>query len=314
MICATVYDQQPQAMKSTHHRPARPGIFTWAPAMVAIALAATPLAAQNRLYVEGPDHNFHMVVRVTGGQPYVLENGRATPVDGDRFALKKVDEYLPILIKVTDQAQSSSSQQLAATDDNRNNELRYRAKFESADALDDVFLALEIEITNVGKRIFVFGVGRLEARTPKLVEVVAPLGHYLGANDSTLHVFVGSGEVLQSEMPESYREAQLDHLVANRVASLKPAAPRPLFGAMPVYPESLRSTGLKGSAVVTLTIDAAGKVVDPVVARASEPPFGAEALAAVRGWRFVPRVVDGRPVETRVSIRIDFDAPPAPNR
>ncbi len=270
-----------------------------------------PLAAQNRLYVEGSDGNFHAVVKVTGGQPYVLENGRATPVDGDRFALKKVDEYLPLFIKVTDQAQSSSSQQLAATDDYHNNELRYRAKFEAVDALEDVFLALELEITNVGKRIFVSEIGRLEARTPKLVEVVAPLGHYLGANGVTLHVFASGGEVLQSEMPASYREAQLDHLVANRVANLKTGAPQPLFGAMPAYPESLRSSGLKGSVVVTMTIDAAGKVVDPVVTRASEPPFGDEALAAVRDWRFVPRVMNGRAVDTRVSIPIEFDAPPA---
>lgn len=309
-----MYDQPPNAMNHTRHRSSRLRIHPWAIAALGLALAATPLAAQNRLYVEGADHNFHAVVKVTGGQPYVLENGRATPVDGDRFALKKVDEYLPVFLKVTDQVQSASSQQLAATDDNHNNELRYRAKFESTDPLDDVFLALEIEITNVGKTIFVSGIGRLEARTPKLVEVVAPLGHYLGANGVTLHVFAGGGEVLQSEMPESYREAQLDHLVANRVANLKAAAPRPLFGAMPEYPEALRLSGLKGSAVVTLTIDAAGRVVDPVVARASEPPFGVEALAAVRGWRFVPRVVDSRAVDTRVSIPIEFDAPPVPGR
>ncbi|HVT73185.1 MAG TPA: energy transducer TonB [Lacunisphaera sp.] len=301
-------------MNPSPRRPTRPGLRPWAPAALGLALAAAPLTAQNRLYVEGPDRNFHAVVKVTGGQPYVLENGRATPVDGDRFALRKVDEYLPVFVRVTDQAQSSSAQQLASTDDYHNNELRYRAKFESADALDDVFLALELEIANVGKRIFVSAIGRLEPRTPKLVEVVAPLGHYLGANGLVLHVFAGGGEVLQSEMPESYREAQLDHLVANRVAGVKAAAPRPLFGTMPEYPEALRSSGLKGQAVVTLTINVAGKVIDPVVSRASEPPFGAEALAAVRNWRFVPRVVDGRPVDTRVSIPIDFDAPPAPNR
>lgn len=277
---------------------------------ILLAAGLTPMAAQNRLYVQGADNNFHMVYKVSGGRPYVAENGQVVPTNGDRYALKKIEEYLPIFVTVRDQQVTSTSMHLASTDDYHNNQFHYRAKFESADALDDVFMALEMDITNVGKRIYVYGIGHLDARTPEPLEVTLPMGQYLGAGQVTLHLFVGGAEVLQSEMPEQFRQEQLDRMVAKRVASMKPATPKPFFGSMPAYPAALRQTGLKGTAVVTMVITAEGKVIDPVVDKASEAPFGDEALAAVRQWRFLPRVVDGRPVETRVSMPFAFDPPP----
>lgn len=279
---------------------------------VSLILAAwpAPVAAQNRLFVQGSDENYHAVCKVTGGQPYIMENGRAVATNGDRFALKKVEEYLPVLIAVSDEQATSTSMHLASTDDYHNNQFHYRAKFESADTQEDVFIALELEITNVGKRIYVYEIGRLEAGTPKPLDVNLPMGQYLGAGQLTIHLFVAGAEVLQSEMTEDYRQEQLDRVVAKRVATMKPAAPKPFFGSMPAYPAALRQTGLKGTAVVTMLITAQGRVRDPVVERASEPPFGQEALTAVRQWRFLPRVVDGQPVETRVSMPFAFDPPP----
>jgi TonB family protein len=231
------------------------------------------------------------------------------PANGDRFALKKVDEFLPILITVSDEQATSSGMDAASTDEYHNNQLRYKAKFESTDPLEDVFLAIELEIPNVGRHIFVYEIGRLEARTERPLEVTLPMGHYLGAGQLTIHLFVAGAEVLHSGMTEQFRQEQLDRMIAARVATLKPAAPRPFFGSMPAYPAALRSTGLKGTAVVAMRITAEGKVTDPVLESASEPPFGEAALAAVRTWRFLPRVVDGRPVETRVSMPIAFDPP-----
>jgi TonB family protein len=282
---------------------------------VSIVLAAwsAPLVAQNRLYVQGTDENYHAVCKVSGGQPYIMENGRAIATNGERYALKKVEEYLPVFITVRDAQATSSSMHLAATDDYHNNQFHYRAKFESADTLEDVFIALELEITNVGKRIYVYEIGHLEALTPTPLEVSLPMGQYLGAGQITLHLFVAGAEVLQSEMTEKYRTEQMDRMVAKRSATMKPSTPKPFFGSRPAYPAALQQTGLKGTAVVTMLITAQGKVLDPVVESASEPPFGEEALSAVRQWRFLPRVIDGRPVETRVSVPFTFDPPPPPN-
>jgi TonB family protein len=50
-------------------------------------------------------------------------------------------------------------------------------------------------------------------------------------------------------------------------------------------------------------------IKDPVVTEATEPAFGEAALQAVREWRFLPKVVDGRRVESQVSLPFSF-APP----
>ena len=72
---------------------------------------------------------------------------------------------------------------------------------------------------------------------------------------------------------------------------------------------ALRKAGVKGKAVVTVRITPQGTVRDPVVESASDPAFGEAALAAVRQWRFIPRVEDGRAVEARVNMPFVF-APP----
>jgi TonB family protein len=302
--------------KTSSHRRARGSqVIRWCRSgAICVVLAAwqAPLTAQNRLYVEGSDDNFHAVCKVSGGRPYILENGRAVATNGNRFALKKIDEFLPIFITVSGERVTAANMDLAGADDyhNNNNQLHYSAKFESADAMDDVFIALELEVSNVGKQIYVYEVGHLEARTSKPLDLILPTGQYQGAGKITIHLFVAGTEVLQSGMTEEYRQEQLDRMVAKRAAALKPAAPKPFFGSMPAYPAALQQSGLKGKAVVNMRVSAQGRVLDPVVDSASEPPFGEEALAAVRQWRFLPRVVDGQPVETRVSMPFAFEPPP----
>ena len=276
---------------------------------LALALAA-PLAAQSRLFVQGPGDKYYVVVKISGGRPIFMQEGKAVAGKGERFALKKVEEYLPVLITVRDLEASSSSMRTAATNTDLNNEFHFRARFESADLLEDVFIVLELEISNVGKLIYAYEIGRLEARTPKPFDVNLPVGQHLGAGQLKLHLFVAGAEVFQSEQPAEYREEQLDRMIAKRTIAAPQAAPKPFFGSTPAYPAALRQSRLKGEAVVTMRITAQGRVLDPVVDRASEPPFGEEALAAVRQWRFLPRVVDGRAVETRVSIPFVFDPPP----
>jgi TonB family protein len=51
-------------------------------------------------------------------------------------------------------------------------------------------------------------------------------------------------------------------------------------------------------------------VLDPQVKEASDPAFGESAVVAARQWRFLPRVKNGRAVETQVDMPFDF-APPS---
>ncbi len=272
---------------------------------------AGPLAAQSRLYIQEPDDKFHAVSKVGGIRPYIMEGGKLAAAKGQRLVLKKVEEYLPVFVAVSDKdsmpTNSSADFSYAPT----NNGVHFSAKFESRDFLEDVFLVLEMVIPNVGNKLFVYEIGRLEAWTPKSFSTDLALGQYMGSGTVVVHLFCAGSEVFTSEQPAAEREALLDRMIAKRVTAAKDAAPRPFFGSAPEYPAALRSSGLKGEAVVSLRVTAQGAVQDAVVARASEAAFGEAALAAVREWRFVPQVQGGRAVEMKVNIPFAFEPPAA---
>ncbi len=279
-----------------------PVLFGWA--------LVTPLTAQNRLYIQEPDGNFHAVCKVSGPRPYIMEKGQAVAAKGQRLALKKVEEFLPIFIAVHDKDSRPTNISVDYANTPINNGVHYSAKFESTEPLDDVYAVLELEIPNVGKKIFAYEVGWLRPRTPKPFSADLALGQYMGSGQVVLHLFVGAFEVFQSEQPAPERTAALDRMIAKRITGVTQAGPKPFYGTTPAYPAALHKSGLKGEAVVTMRIDARGYVIEPVIERASEPPFGEEALAAVRSWRFIPQVQEGRAVESKASIPFAFDPPP----
>jgi len=86
----------------------------------------------------------------------------------------------------------------------------------------------------------------------------------------------------------------------------KQVQPQVVRQAPPVYPADLRSRGVTGRVTVTFVVDVRGVPVDVTVADSSDPLFNAPAIAAVQEWRFKPGTIDGRPVNTRMSVPILF--------
>ncbi|HET6472378.1 MAG TPA: TonB family protein [Pseudomonadales bacterium] len=88
------------------------------------------------------------------------------------------------------------------------------------------------------------------------------------------------------------------------------SVPVPLYKKDPDYPKDAK--GLEGYAIVEFTIDADGTVSDPkLVSTQGSDAFGEPALAAIRGWRFTPHLVDGKPVATAgVKQKVDFKLVP----
>jgi protein TonB len=75
----------------------------------------------------------------------------------------------------------------------------------------------------------------------------------------------------------------------------------------PEYPVQALRSGLEGWVEVEFTVDERGATGDVLVAGA-EPAgvFDAAATAAVAGWRYLPRVVNGRAVPQRTSATLRF--------
>ena len=270
-----------------------------------------PLAAQQRLYVIEPDGHLHSVLKVSQNRPIIMDQEQLVAARGTRYALQKVDEYMPLLIQIgAKEAGSTSVVPLTAgpsSPTRLNNEFHFSAEFKSGVRLENVFLVLALETEGKGRNIFPYEIGVLEAWTPKQVSVFVPLEQSLGAGRCSILVFVGGAEVFTSEQPAVQREAMLDRMVAKRIAGVKQAGPRLLFGPAPEYPSALRQAGQKGRVVVAMSISPQGGVSDPVIEEASDPALGEAVRAVLPLWRFVPQVEKGRAVATRVKLPLAFD-------
>lgn len=77
----------------------------------------------------------------------------------------------------------------------------------------------------------------------------------------------------------------------------------------PVYPPEALAQKLQGAVVLQTVIARDGTVQDVKILRGYFL-LGRAAVAAVRQWRFHPYVLDGRPLETKTVITVNFTYPP----
>ena len=302
-----------------------------------LVILASRLAAQSLLYIDH-DGKLALVRRADGITAYVMEDGKLAAALGSNFVLQPTPEYLPVMVTVknlvfkrhsgglpnsvpgTIRSGLNMPTQTTAHPDATvtgtvgsggkiNNWFLFNADFESAYALDDVFIVLAMKTQKEGNMLYLQGIGRLEARRIRNMAITAKMPFPFGGTRLTLHVFAGGQEVFNSSLPAGEQEAALDRMVANRISSLQDSELKPLFGPPPDYPDSLAKTHATGRAEVSFRVDASGIVIDPRVASASDPAFGEAALAAIRQWRFVPRVKGGRPIQATASLPFMFTPP-----
>jgi TonB family protein len=278
-------------------------------ALLTVALLsgfAAPLTAQNVLITEFKG-KYLPVVRARDSRPYVEFEGKQVAADGLRYALHKVDEYLPVFISVRDMEVSTSAVDWDGSE--INHEFHLRAKLETPYWLDDVFIVLELDTDSAGKVLFLHEVGELKPRDFKWIALRVPMKSALGSGHYQVHLFSKGVEVLHSNLDAMYCDSVVDHMTETRIAAIKDAQPKFFFGPQPEYPAALLKAKTAGKVLVSIRIGANGRVYDPAVKNASDPAFGAAALAAVRLWRFLPLVKNGRAVEAHVTMPLDFTPP-----
>jgi len=274
-----------------------------------LVLAAGGLRAQHLLYVEHAGQNA-LVRAAQGTDPCIEEDGKLAVMHVHRYALKPVDEFLPVFFAVRNPS-ARSTYMMAEGASALNNEFHFQCDLESGYPLDRVFLVLELETEVDGKSLFLFEVGRMVPHEVKPIRLVVPLMRNIGPGHYKFHVFVDGVEALHSGIDSFERERVLDRMIARRVAKLPDGGPKPFLGPVPEYPEALHRAHIAGSAVISLTIDRNGGTRELAVKSATNPAFGESALAAARLWRFLPQIRDGHPVETKVNLPFAFGPPEA---
>lgn len=133
---------------------------------------------------------------------------------------------------------------------------------------------------------------------PKAVRIVLPFEFRLSA-DQVLTTL--AGRQIFAEITETVIPAQQ-----------MPEWPQPLEYYVPRYPPELVGSGKYGKAVINITIDKEGRVMNPRLVKATYPEFIMPSLATAAKLRFPPQeMADGKKIYVNMDIQFDFQAPPA---
>jgi protein TonB len=111
-------------------------------------------------------------------------------------------------------------------------------------------------------------------------------------------------ELERRQRDEQLRQAAAERAEAARQAALAQAAQegavddvfQPIAKRAPRYPQRALEKGIQGECTVGYTVNALGRVEHPRVVGECHPLLVQPSLSAALGFRYQPRILDGRPV------------------
>lgn len=274
--------------------------------LVVLASFTGSLFGQHVVFTEH-NNGRHIVRQVSRNRLLIEEDGERISLPIRRIGLHKVEEYLPVFVAIHDPRASTSA--ITSEGASFNNNFSFSAHFESAYPLKHVFLVLDLKFENGQHHYFIREVGDLQPYRRQHVKVTVEMTREFGEGVYHLHLFADGMELLHSMQPPEFRETILDTMVASRVKERTDGPPTPFVAPPPQYPSKLAKTKKTGAVRVRATIYSNGTVSDPTILSATDPAFGETALNAVRLWRFLPKIEQGRPVETVAILPIEFIPP-----
>lgn len=296
----------------------------WFLAGAALAGSFAATRAQQMLFAEH-DGQGRVVRAAHQSHPRVEIEGKLVPANGQRLQLRAAEEFAPFEVmvrrlEVSYAFEEAGGEQLDKT-------LVVRGEFAAAWALPRVFLVLEFNSARDGNRYFLWELGDLPPHEPAAFNVrnprdVRPRFHVYDSSaaraetrtktestsDYTLHLFSDGLEVFHSRMPPGFAAAQLEAMIARRVRGASTAGVRPFFTPAPEHPPALRAAGVGGTATIAFRVSTTGRPLAERMVHATAPEFGEAALAALSGWRFLPKIENGVAVETSVELPFAFEA------
>ncbi|MBR9793175.1 MAG: energy transducer TonB [Gammaproteobacteria bacterium] len=197
------------------------------------------------------------------------------------------------------------------------------AQFSQQRVADTVNQGLKLAITSWGEQDMRtleqrYLLGRLSYAAADFNQVVAilePLTATLDQHLNYTHPLTLQARALMLEAYEHLSQPEKARQHSQHIAQMKPwqahLEPVLLLRKMPRYPQV--ATDLTGdtSVKVTFDISAAGNVENVRISddSAGSKVFRHSAMEAVQQWRYMPRFVDGKAVETEgMTVSVDFDS------
>jgi TonB family protein len=122
----------------------------------------------------------------------------------------------------------------------------------------------------------------------------------IGQIQETVTVGKGTGAPEIQERSAASAQAQQDGFGG----SIRP--PLKIKSVNPIYPPALQSAGTGDRVVLDARVGTDGSVADIKVRTSKVPELASTAVDAVRQWQFIPTRLHGKPVDTRITIVVDF--------
>jgi TonB family protein len=142
------------------------------------------------------------------------------------------------------------------------------------------------------------------AKIPESLKNSAPIS-------APIAVAVGPAQMGPAQvLPVSTAPPPLPQVSEPVVLSEEAARALAVHTVAPVYPPEALAQKLQGAVVLQAVIARDGSVEDLKILRGYFL-LGRAAVAAVKQWRFRPYIMDGRPLQTKTTITVNFTYPPA---
>ncbi len=74
----------------------------------------------------------------------------------------------------------------------------------------------------------------------------------------------------------------------------------------PRYPADAKKERVQGAVLVDVGIDKNGKVTEAIASKSPDERLSKAAIDAVKQWEFEPAKMDGKPVDVKATITINF--------
>ena len=83
-------------------------------------------------------------------------------------------------------------------------------------------------------------------------------------------------------------------------------APKAVYQPSPEYADGPRRKKIQGAVLVSMIVNADGKVRDTQVLHGLDKDLDQKALECVNQWKFEPATKDGQPVAMRLIVQVNF--------
>ncbi len=287
------------------------------PLLLLIGLGLPHFAPAQNVFLAIEDGGAKMVKGVYNHQPQVEVAGKLQSSSASQYALNPATIYRPGFVNfsnvriVTSHVEllaSSSGAVLGGSGGTFNYELHIYANATVDTVLKNCFMVVELNSWRDS--------GCVYEHLPDLgpgqglnLELNFKLAEKLEEGRSRLHIFSDGIEVLHSRMPTHYvalQKKKTEALLSGQAQDF-PAIPAQPVAA--IYPPDLKGPKIDGAARVRCHVSNKGDVTSVELVSATDPAFGAAALAAAPKWKFDPALKGRHFAESVAEIPFEFKAP-----